>query len=147
MTDAELVAELRLLGIDRHSHRVVALLPLVQVAWADGMVQPREHDLILDRAEALGMLTGDGERIVRRWLELAPTQEYVLRGRACLIELARRQGSELGADLDAAALEQVVVLCEQVAAAAGGLFGVLWTVDARERAVITEIARALRQGA
>lgn len=147
MTDQELIDELRHLGIDRHSHRVVGLLPLVQVAWADGAVQPAERDLILTKAEDLDMLGGDGERLVRRWLEEAPTKEYVLRGRSCLIELARRQGSELAADLDRAALEQVVSLCEQVAAAAGGLFGVLWTVDARERAVITEIARALRHGA
>ncbi len=147
MTDEALIDELRHLGIDRHSHRVVALLPLVQVAWADGAVQGAEARLIRRLAEEHHMVDGDGARVLETWLAEPPTAEYVARGRACLVELARREGSDLGDGLDARTLDEVVALCERVARAAGGLFGVLWTVDARERAAIAEIARALRSPA
>lgn len=147
MTDQQLIDELRHLGIDRKSHRVVALLPLVQVAWADGTVQWAEARLIRTLSEQLEMVGGDGARILEQWLLDAPTAEYVDRGRACLLELARREGADLGGAVEVETLEQVVELCEQVARAAGGLFGVLWSVDERERAAITEIARALTTNA
>ena len=147
MTDEELIDALRHLGIDRRSHRVLALLPLVQVAWADGTVQRAEARLIRQVAEERHLLDGDGARVLETWLAEAPTEDYVARGRACLVELARREGTELSDVLAAGALDEVVALCERVARAAGGLFGVLWTVDARERAAIAEIARALRPAA
>lgn len=147
MTDQELIDELRHLGIDRQSHKVVALLPLVQVAWADGTVQRAEAELIRSLATEHGMEEGDGARILETWLTEAPTRDFVNRGRRCLVELARRDGADLGEELQPETLEQVVELCEQVARAAGGLFGILWTVDERERAAIEQIARALRAGA
>ena len=147
MNDEELIAELQHLGIDRDSHRVIALLPLVQVAWADGTVQRAEADLIRSLAEEHGMDAGDGARILEQWLVEAPTVDVVDRGRACLVALAARDGAKLGAAVGPETLEQVVELCEQVARAAGGLFGILWTVDDRERAAIEQIARALRAGA
>ena len=147
MTDEELIEELQHLGIDRHSHKVVALLPLVQVAWADGTVQRAEADLIRKLAEQHGMDEGDGARILESWLAEAPTLDVMDRGRQVLLELAVRDGAELGASVGPETLEQVVDLCEQVARAAGGLFGILWTVDERERSAIAQIARALRQGA
>ena len=144
MTDDELIGALRFKGIDRASYKVVALLPLVRVAWADGQVQTAERALIEEVARSRGLVEADGARILRGWLENAPTDEYVRRGNACLKALAERSGGHFGGHLDVASLDQVVSLCEQVAAAAGGLFGILWSVDDRERAAIEEIARALR---
>lgn len=145
MTDEMLIDALRELGVDRESYRVVALLPLVQVAWADGVVQNAERKLILSAADERELVVGDGARILHTWLEEAPTRSYVERGHQVLVELARREGTELGRALNESTLEEVVGLCEQVARAAGGLFGVLWTVDDRERQAIAQIALALRR--
>ena len=143
MNDEQLIGELRFLGVDKDSHRVVALLPLVQVAWADGTVQKAESDLIQQIASRNGMLHGDGGRILQSWLTHAPTDDYLRRGRRCLVTLASRSDSGLGADFERGMLDDIVGFCERVASAAGGLFGILWSVDARERAAIEEIASAL----
>ena len=144
MNDKELIAELRFMGIDKASYRVVTLLPLVRVAWADGAVQSAERALILQTAEDGGMVQADGARILQDWLRHAPTEEYVRRGNACLRALADRSGADFGGGLDPETLDDVVSLCEQVAEVAGGLFGIMWSVDERERSAIEEIARALR---
>ncbi len=143
MNDKSLIAELRFLGIDKDSHRVVILLPLIQVAWADGTVQSAERALILDIAEKHRLLGSDGGRILEGWLMNAPTHDYLERGRRCLIALAARAGHDLGDSLNERTLAEVLEMCERVAEASGGLFGLLWSVDEQERAAITEIAAAL----
>lgn len=140
MQDEILVEKLNKLGIDRESLKVVILLPVVQVAWADGVVQDEERALIESIAETNGLLPGDGARILRTWLEKAPTAEYVAEGRAVLVELSRRGGA---AGLLPTVLDDVVSCCTAVAQAAGGLLGILWTVDPAEEAAIREIAVAL----
>jgi hypothetical protein len=144
MTDQELIDELRFMGIDKASYRVVTLLPLVRVAWADGAVQDAERALILKIAEDHGMFAADGARILAEWLRHAPTEGYVQRGSNCLRALTERSGAIAGEDMSPSTLVDVVTQCQQVAEAAGGLFGILWTVDERERAAIEEIARTLR---
>ena len=143
MTDQEIIDALRYLGIDNASYRVVALLPLVQVAWADGTIQRAERSFILATAQNNGMLVGDGARILKNWLTFAPTDDYVARGRECLIALASRTDSPLGQAVTADTLGNILELCETVARSAGGLFGMIWSVDARERSAIQEIALAL----
>ena len=143
MTDQEIIDALRYLGIDNASYRVVALLPLVQVAWADGTIQRAERSFILATAQNNGMLVGDGARILKNWLTFAPTDDYVSQGRECLVALARRSNSSLGDAVMADTLGNILDLCETVARSAGGVFGLMWSVDARERTAIQEIAVAL----
>ena len=47
---------LKELRVPREAYRVVSLLPLVYVAWADGKIQKSERDLILHIARERGML-------------------------------------------------------------------------------------------
>lgn len=146
MTDAELLTELHGLGIDAESHRVVCLLPLIQVAWADGTVQRAERTRIVAIAEGHGMLGGDGARILAGWLSAAPTESYLERGRRALRELVHHE-HPLGRDITAETLDTLVSYCEEVARASGGLFGMVWSVDERERRALVEIARELRLSA
>ena len=59
-----------------------------------------------------------------------------------LVELARRQNGA-GASLEAGSLKQLVELSTQVAAAAGGFFGLSSPISAAERACLDEIAHVL----
>ena len=57
------------LGLDPQSSRVVALLPLIMVAWADGRVQLRERREIERLSEEIGLLpTPRARKVLRRWL-------------------------------------------------------------------------------
>ena len=140
MQDDALRARLRSLGIDARTWRAVALLPLVEVAWADGRVQAKERDRILSLAEASGALQGDGRLLVESWLGHPPSAGYFRRGR----EVLRGLQSQLEAD--GVHLDDILDGCTAVAKAAGGLFGVLGGVDAVERAVLADIADALPRG-
>lgn len=144
MTDAELLAGLSTLGIDRSSYRVILLLPLVQVAWADGRIQVQERELILKAAGEHGLLSGPSGQVLRGWLERQPTREQIETGRRLLVALTHRHRG-MGSELDASALDDVKQLCVQVAQAAGGLFDALFTVEQAEKAALDEISTEFGQ--
>jgi tellurite resistance protein len=142
MTNGEVVEALRQLGLDEDSWRAVTLLPLVQVAWADGSVQAPERARILERASEAGLLDGPSGRVVRDWLQRRPSPGDLELGRRVLVALVHRHrgpGAEAGPDL----LADVERSCVEVARAAGGIFDLAFTVDEAERAVLREIHQAL----
>ena len=142
MTDDELIAELEALGIDGDSYRVIALLPLVQVAWADGEIQASERELILRVARGYGMLEGKSGVALESWLHHIPSPEHLNRGRRLLVALTLRHRG-LGSDLGPETLTDIKALCVDVAKAAGGLFDTFFTVDDNERMALDEISREL----
>lgn len=143
VTEQELQRALSALGIQRHNCKAVAVLPLVQVAWADGRIQHAERRVILAAAARYGLGPDTGEELVDQWLTRPPSPSYFLLARRVLLALAQRQQYELPT---LSTLPQLVQLCETVAAAAGGLFGVFFTVERRERELIEEIAQSLSLG-
>jgi len=121
------------------SFRALPLLPLVQVAWADGEVQQEEREMILELAREKYQLNDEGMMLLRNWLHHAPSKDYVERGQEALVSLCVR---DLGAHLDRGILEDVVALSQRVAAAAGGFFG-LGAVKRSETHALNQIAEAL----
>lgn len=138
MTDAELGDALKALGMDPASWRSLPLLPLVQVAWADGEVQEAERDLILRLAEERFNLEDEGRRMLRNWLSHKPSQAYVHRGQEVLLCLIRRAEGFDGND----ALADVIDFAKDVARAAGGYFG-FGAISPEEAEAIDAIAVAL----
>jgi hypothetical protein len=141
MQDAELVALMAEVGLSRRTARLVALLPLVQVAWADGAVQPEERKLILEVAAQKKLADAEGRRIVEAWLAAEPGRRVASAGQRLLQALVELPASD-PAHLDDGTLEEIGALCGGVAEAAGGLFG-YGRVSAAERAVLAELAPAL----
>lgn len=135
MDDAKLLVLLHQLGMDDMSHKAVALLPLVQVAWADGTVQDSERDLILKLATDKWDVGDEGRRLLGNWLRYPPSAEYFRRGREALRQLAATDGEDVDVD-------DVVDLARKVAKAAGGLFG-FGSVSRSESDALAEIAGAL----
>jgi hypothetical protein len=133
------------LGLDQTTARALMLLPLVQVAWADGGVQHAERTLIKDLARTgLGLEAG-ALGVVEGWLQVRPSDDVVRRGRDLLVSLALRPGGGL-VDLPPDALTALPVLCARVAEAAGGFFGLAWAVDPREEQVLQELSAAVARG-
>lgn len=141
MTEQELIDALHAMGIGPENHRLVALLPLVQVAWADGEVQHRERMRILESAHEFGVTAG-AQSLLESWLTTRPSEAFFADARTLLVMLVRRH-SGVGADLPADTVDQVQALCLRVASAAGGLFDRMFTVSAEERAALATITAHL----
>jgi tellurite resistance protein len=141
-TDDELRAELAYLGLNERSFRAIALLPLVEVAWADRTIQDQEKQKIIQIARGHKLLTRNGAEVLKAWLSERPAPETFARGRKLLVALAHHEGT-IAKDMPPEALETVLELCVHVAEAAGGLFGVFWTTSGAEKSAIRAIGRAI----
>ena len=139
MDEGTLIERLTHLGVDNMNYKALPLLPLVQVAWADGEIQPEERDLILTLATDPWGLNDDGRMLLNNWLFYRPTDAYMQRGQQALVALASR---ERGMKLDPTSLGDVIKLSTDVAKAAGGLFG-FGSISKTEAAAIKQIADAL----
>ncbi len=138
-------ATLRELGIDKDNFRTLGLLPLVFVAWADGTVQRAEGALIHKVARDKGWLVGGGEALLDRWLRDQPDPEYIATGLRLLRTLTtERRG--LGGVITTETLNHLLVLCKDVAEAAGGLWGLSNPIDPSEEQALASIAEAFEIG-
>ena len=140
MSEASLIHEIAELGIDEESWQVLALLPLVEVAWADGVIQPLEREQVLQIATERFSVGPQGRTLLEGWLANRPTAGFLLRARVVLLLLAERARGLRG-ESDAP-LPVILDLCVDVAMSAGGLFG-YGSVTRKEREAITAIAEIL----
>lgn len=138
--DAALADVLQGFGLGADGIGVLHLVPLVELAWADGDVAPRERDRILEMARLRGVVPGSGpfERL-RDWLEARPDATFFREAsRAIRAVLAKRPAEHAEREL-----RDLVTDAWSVAAAAGGLFG-LRTVSPEERVLLARLADDLR---
>jgi tellurite resistance protein len=140
MDEGTLLGLLAHLGVDDMNYKALALLPLVQVAWSDGEIQPEERAVILGLAKDTWGLSADGMMLLNNWLHYRPSEAYVHRGQGVLVALA---GRARGLRLEVDALGDVVSLAQDVARAAGGLFGI-GAISRAEGDAIRKIAAALK---
>jgi hypothetical protein len=133
------LAELR---IPREAYRLVTLLPLVHVAWADGKIQREERKLILEIAEERGLLENGGRETLERWLNVPPDAAQVRTDLAILNELAKTRG-DIADEFDSDSLQMLLAWCQDVADAAGGFLGLVHPRRDAEHAALKSIATAL----
>ena len=140
LTDPALLDELQALGFTAETVVLLPLMPLIQMAWAEGGVSDAERDLIVKLARARGITEGGAaDRQLAAWLGSRPEEHVFTRAtrliRAMLDSPASAQ-SGLSAD-------DLVKYCESIAAASGGILGIK-KVSAEERALLASIAASLR---
>jgi hypothetical protein len=131
---------LKELGVPHEAYRIVSLLPLVYVAWADGKIQKPERTLIVGIARDRGLLAHGGQEALERWLEEPPTRSQLKADIAMLNELAR---SPHAVDFDADEEQLLLAWCQDVADAAGGLLGLRAARRDAEADALKTIAAAL----
>ena len=115
---------------------LAGLVPAIEVAWADGVIQDHERELIFKLAKDAG-LDRDVEAMERihSWLATPPTNQESRDALDRLRELERRHGRDVLAD--------VIAKAQAVARADGGLFGI-GSVNADERRAIEWLETVLR---
>ncbi|MBO0798817.1 MAG: hypothetical protein J2P31_08325 [Blastocatellia bacterium] len=136
VADYEVLEALQELGYTAMTIRLMPIVPLVQVAWAEGGVTEKERKLLLEIAEAREITPGTpAHDQLLEWLEHEPPEEFydnTLRGLRLLLHA-------IPDDLREAGRESLVEYCMQIAEVSGGILG-FGKVSSDERELIARIA-------
>jgi hypothetical protein len=73
--------------IPRENYRLVMMLPMVYVAWADGRIQAAGRKMLLQIAADRGLLENGGRGTLEHWLSIAPSAARLQTDLAVLNEL------------------------------------------------------------
>lgn len=121
ITDAKLLDELLDADVCASGIAAFALVPLVEVAWADGKLDPNERAAILSSAEKEGLVSGTaGHRMLQTWLD-SPTAPSLLRA---WLDYTKTLCRGMSDDSKAKLHSRVIGRARAVAEAAGGLLGI-----------------------
>ena len=136
--DPELLARLVDLGLGADTVAALSLVPLIEVAWADGDVHPKERQAVLQAAAESGVEAGStAADLLESWLAHRPDPALLVAWK----EFVRTLSSELAPDARRALREDVLGRAERVAAAAGGLLGAA-AISGKERDKLYELDHA-----
>jgi hypothetical protein len=139
LDDPQLVQELQELGFTAETVALLPLVPVIEVAWADGGVTKAEREPIVALARSRGIASGSAADLqLTQWLTDQPA-EAVFAGARRLIRAMLDSGSAQTGDLKA---DDLVKYCEEIASASGGLLGI-GRISASERALLSRIAADL----
>ena len=138
ITDEATLRRLAGLGIRAETLAALTMIPIVEVAWADGQMDERERDAILGGAESVGIEPGTPSYgLLRIWTEDAPAPDLFAAWR----EFIGALGNELEPDERTRLREKLVGRARTVAEAAGGILGVD-PVSPEERKILSALDRA-----
>jgi hypothetical protein len=139
LDDPLLVQELQDLGFTADTVALLPIVPVIEVAWAEGGVTKAERELIVALARSRGIAAGSAADLqLTQWLIDQPA-EAVFAGARRLIRAMLESGAAQTGDLKA---DDLVKYCEEIASASGGLFGI-GRISAEERALLASIAADL----
>jgi hypothetical protein len=114
-----------------------SLVPIIEVAWADGAVQPGEHAVILQAVEKAGIPKDSvAYKLTQDWLKRCPNPKLM----QCWKDYTQALLGELSPDAREGIKSTVLEHARSVAEAAGGFLG-LGRVSAKEQ----EMLRALEE--
>ena len=138
VTDPGVIHELAELGFTLETVRLLPLMPVLEMAWAEGGVTPPERKMVLDVARARGIEAGStADHQLLEWLDRRPADSVFRRaGRLINALFASHARVDLTSD-------DLLKYCEAIADASGGLFGI-GRVSADERVTLERIASEIK---
>ena len=141
LQDPELLSELQALGFTPDTLSLLPLVPVVQVAWADGGVEAAERAALNKLARARGIAENTpADRQLQEWLSFRPSDAVFASAGRLIRAVLEGHGPEL-AGLTA---DDLVKYCEKIASASGGIFGFIKRVSPDERELLSSITAELK---
>ena len=139
ITNPAVLDKLMGLGIRPETVAALSIVPLVEVAWADGSLDTKERRAILDRARDSGIAPGSTEHsLLEAWLDRRPEPKLLTAWTHMVQGMAEQLGPDGTARLKASLLERA----HAVAAASGGVLGLGSKVSSAEAAMLAQLESA-----
>jgi hypothetical protein len=139
--DPESLKDLEALGFTPRTLALLPLVPVLQVAWAEGGISTAEREMIVNLARSRDIEPGGAaDQQLQAWLDTRPSEETFRKaGRLIAAILDQPGGTEMQVSAD-----DLLKYCEQIASASGGLFG-FGKVSAEEKTALEQIASQLKK--
>lgn len=138
ITAPEVLDRLLQLGIQPQTLAALSIVPLIEVAWADGALDTKERRAVLEHAGAAGVTSGSpGHALLEAWLERRPSQQLL----DAWGEFVRALRAQIGADEAARLKAELVERARVVARASGGVLGLGSKVSRAEAAMLASLER------
>jgi hypothetical protein len=139
--DPAALQELAALGFTPETVDLVPLVPIIQMAWAEGGVSDDERTLIEHFARERGIEAGSvADQQLSLWLRERPAEEVFSRATRLIRALLDHPDGH-GHTLT---IGDLIHQCEEIAAASGGILG-FGKISAPERALLGRIQAALKE--
>jgi hypothetical protein len=135
----EILERLMRLEVRPETVTALSLVPLVEVAWADGSLDDNERRVLLERAGTSGLAPGSPERtLLEEWLTRKPDPKLLTAWSHLVQGLCQQMSREEVAVFKAGLLERA----RAVAGASGGLLGMGSKVSGAEADIIKRLESA-----
>ncbi|MEE9559579.1 MAG: hypothetical protein V3V64_02240 [Acidiferrobacterales bacterium] len=139
VTDDTVLDELIALDISSDTLAALSLVPLVEVAWADGSIDEKERSAILAAAAHAGLeRDGASYQLLQGWLAVQPESKVLAAWKDYVAALS----NTLSADANAALKQDLLGRARSVAEAAGGFLGLGSKISSAEQAMLNELEQA-----
>ena len=126
------------LAVEPETLVAFTLVPLVEVAWADGEIQPKERDAILKAAIERGVEEGSPTHtLLKNWLQTPPNPLLLETWRGYIQELMGSLGDRTRDHMKISVLGRARAIAE----AAGGFLGIA-SISAGEKEMLEKLERA-----
>jgi|SRR5688572_22366419 len=139
ITDPKVLERLVELEMTPEALVALAVVPLVEVAWADGEIQPKERQAVIDAARSLRHGADPiAPQVLESWLDKKPdpkllsTWQLYVEGLCQNLTPAERERLR----------EQILGHARQVAQSAGGILGLGSKVSQAEEKILARLAQA-----
>ncbi|QDG53383.1 hypothetical protein FIV42_22345 [Persicimonas caeni] len=130
----EVAAEALALGFDSETARVLPLVPLIQMAWADGSVTTAENEKVLELAYRFGIeREGPAHNFLTLLLGEQPSDVFFERVDRVIAHLVEEQPNYWQD-------KSVVDLAREVAEASGGFFKLTSPINGDEKKLLDRFA-------
>ena len=139
LNDPELLKDLQDLGFTPETLVLLPIVPVIQLAWAEGGITAAERTLIVDLARQRGIAHGSvADRQLEEWMTNRPDPSVFSRATRLI-----RAILDSGHDAGIMSADEVVKQAENIAYASGGMLG-LARVSHEEKAILASLASALK---
>ena len=139
LTDPALLKDLEDLGFTPDTIALLPMVPVIQMAWAEGGITPAERTLIVNLARQRGIAQGSAaDRQLQEWMDTRPDASVFSRATRLI-----RAMLDSGQDPGMMSADEVVKQAENIAYASGGILG-LARVSSEEKAILASLASELK---